>query len=227
MTATLLDLTKSLELNLQKAEIYTVPVMAVKLLVDRSGSMSSEFASGWVQSTIDLFLAAAMKFDDDGVMQIGFFNTRFIETPEVTESDAGKYINANGIFADGGTSFAEGLRKFKYSSEDVVEEKRGFLSSIFSRKANQKSAEKPTPVYIAMITDGENSDKRDFETQLASLENTFVQIVGIGTGVDQKYLNAVASRYENVSVLYLPNPKTVTADSFYDKLLNDDLKKFI
>lgn len=209
----LLDLTKSLELNLEKADFQTVPVMAVKLLVDRSGSMGAEFSNGFVQNTVDLFLAAAMKFDDDGVLQIGFFNHRFQETEEVTEADAGTYIRRIGMYADGGTEFADGIKAFKGSSQN------GLMKRLFGGK-------KETPVYIALITDGENTDKPEFEKQLASLENTFVQIVGIGTGVDRFYLNSVANENDNVSVIYLENPRNVTPDRFYEQLLNEDLKKF-
>lgn len=222
MTVQLLDLKKSLELNLAKAEIIEVPAMAVKLLVDKSGSMSREFSNGWVQNTIDLFLVAAMKFDDDGVLQIGFFNHEFKETPEVTEADAGTYIRRNSIYPDGGTAFAAGIKAFKGSSSEVV--KTGFFNKLLSRGTVK---EKPTPVYIAMITDGENSDSTEFERQLASLDNTFVQIVGIGSGVNKRYLDGVAARFKNVSAIYLPNPSSVTPDNFYEALLNDDLKKFI
>lgn len=215
----LLDLTKTLELNLEKAQIYTVPKMAVKLLVDRSGSMMDEFQSGWVQDTIDLFLAAAIKFDDDGVLQLGFFNHEFTETPEATAEDAGRYVRKHGIYASGGTSFAEGLRAFKGKAGV---EKAGFFGRLTGKQ------DKPRlPTYIAMITDGENSDKAAFERELATLENTFVQIVGIGRGVDERYLNSVAQKYKNVSVIYLPNPKSVTPDNFYEALLHNDLKAFI
>jgi hypothetical protein len=208
---TLLDLTKTLELNLVKADILVVPKMAVKLAVDISGSMDDELCSGWVQDTVDLFLAAAMKFDDDGNMEIGFFNTSFKKYPDMTEADAGTYIKAQGIRAGGGTAFAGAIKELKGSN------KGGFFS--FGKK--------PTPVYLAMITDGENNDKADFQKQLASLDNTFVQIVGIGNGVDKEYLDRVAATYDNVSVIYLPNPKAVTPDSFYEALLNKELKAFI
>jgi len=208
---TLLDLTKTLELNLAKADITVVPKMAVKLAVDISGSMDDELRSGWVQDTVDLFLAAAMKFDDDGQMEIGFFNTSFKKYPDMTEADAGTYIKAQGVRANGGTAFADAIGELKGKN------KGGFFS--FGKK--------PTPVYLAMITDGENGDKPAFEKQLASLENTFVQIVGIGNGVDKRYLDRISQTYENVSVIYLPNPKAVTPDSFYEALLNTDLKAFI
>lgn len=98
----MLDLNKALELNLQKAQIFTPIKMSVKLAVDKSGSMDDEFRCGWVQDTIDLFLAAAMKFDDDGKMEIGFFNTEFKRTRDVTIDDAHTYIKKEGIYESGG-----------------------------------------------------------------------------------------------------------------------------
>lgn len=206
----MLDLTKSLELNLEKAQIFTPITMAVKLAVDKSGSMSNEFSCGWVQDTLDLFLAAAMKFDDDGVMEVGFFNTSFERTPDMTVDDAHVYIRKHGIYPGGGTNFADAIKGLKGKS------KAGFFG--FGKK--------PTPVYLALITDGENSDKGEFESQLDSLENTFVQIVAIGDGVNKRYLDAVAAKYDTVEVIYIPNPKAVDQDKFYELLLNEEFKAF-
>ena len=210
MSMPMLDLTKALELNLEKAQIFTPITMAVKLAVDKSGSMSDEFACGWVQDTLDLFLAAAMKFDDDGKMEIGFFNGSFDRTPDMTVEDAHVYINKHKIRAGGGTNFADAIKGLKGSN------KGGFFS--FGKK--------PTPVYLALITDGENSDHREFEAQLDSLENTFVQIVAIGNGVNKRYLDAVAAKYDTVEVLYISNPKAVDQSKFYELLLNEEFKAF-
>lgn len=217
--STLISLTKSLNISLEKANIIKIPEMQVKLLVDKSGSMSSMFYTGWVQDTIDLFLVAALKFDDDGKLQIGFFNSSFKQLPDVVEADAGKYIVKNGVRADGGTCFAEGIAAFKGGTR----EKKGFFGSMFS-KAETLST---TPTYIAMITDGQCTDERQFEAQLKDLDGTFIQIIGIGHGVDKRYLDSVASQHANVSVIYLDNPTSVTQDSFYDMILNKDLKQFI
>lgn len=206
----MLDLTKSLELNLAKAQIFTPITMAVKIAVDKSGSMDDEFRCGWVQDTIDLFLAAAMKFDDDGKMEMGFFNTKFERTPDATVDDHGTYIRKHRISAGGGTSFADAIKGLKGSN------KSGFFS--FGKKA--------TPTYLALITDGENNDKPDFEKQLDSLENTFVQIVAIGNGCDKRYLDAIAAKYDTVEVLYIPNPKAVDQNKFYELLLNEEFKAF-
>lgn len=213
MGMAMLDLTKSLELNLEKAQIFTPITMAVKLAVDKSGSMQDEFAAGWVQDTLDLFLAAAMKFDDDGKMEIGFFNTSFERTPDMTVDDAHTYIRKHGIRAGGGTSFADAIKELKGQNA-----KRGLFGF---------GASKPqTPTYLALITDGENNDKRAFEAQLDSLENTFVQIVAIGNGCDKRYLDAIGAKYDTVEVLYIPNPKAVDQNKFYELLLNEEFKAF-
>lgn len=206
----MLDLTKSLELNLVKANIFTPITMAVKLAVDKSGSMDDEFRCGWVQDTIDLFLAAAMKFDDDGKMEIGFFNTSFKRTPDATVSDAHTYIRKHGISAGGGTCFADAIKGLKGSN------KGGFFS--FGKKQ--------TPTYLGLITDGDNNDKHEFEAQLDSLENTFVQIIAIGNGCDKRYLDKIAAKYDTVEVLYIPDPKSVDQNRFYELLLNEEFKAF-
>lgn len=206
----MLDLTKSLELNLEKAQIFTPITMAVKLAVDKSGSMDDEFRCGWVQDTLDLFLAAAMKFDDDGKMEIGFFNTSFKRERDMVESDAGTYIRDNRISAGGGTNFADAIKSLKGSN------KTGFFG--FGKKA--------TPTYLALITDGDNGDRYEFEAQLESLENTFVQIVAIGTGCNKRYLDMIGEKYDTVEVLYIPDPKSVDQNKFYELLLNEEFKTF-
>lgn len=240
----MISLEKKLTISLEKAGFVKIPKMEVKALVDKSGSMGDEFACGWVQSTLDLFLAAALKFDDDGALQVGFFNTSFTRTPDMVVSDAGVYVSNYGIRASGGTCFADGVKAFKTGSEatpvraPVAEApKVGFFGRMFGSTPTPSVAqvvvEAPVatktglPTYIAMITDGENSDKTAFETQLSALGNTFLQIIGIGNGVDKRYLDRVANMYDNVSVMYIPNPVAVDDAGFYDMLFNSDLKKFI
>lgn len=236
----IISLEKKLTISLEKAGFSKIPKMEVKALVDKSGSMSDEFACGWVQSTLDLFLVAALKFDDDGALQVGFFNTGFTQTPDMKESDIGVYVRKHNIYASGGTCFAEGIKAFKQGGDatparvSAEQPKTGFLGRLFGStpKVAEVVVETPVakssiPTYIAMITDGENSDKTAFEAQLATMGNTFLQIIGIGNGVDKRYLDRVANMYDNVSVMYIPNPKAVDDAGFYDMLFNADLKKFI
>ena len=232
-----ISLTKSLSISLEKAgfDMNNLPKMEVKLLVDKSGSMGDEFRSGWVQNTLDLFLVAALKFDDDGALQVGFFNTGFDQTPDMTKSDAGKYVNKYNIYPSGGTYFAPGIRAFKGGDTSVAPKPAtapGFFGRLFGGDkpvvtgvTGGVSATKD--IYLSMITDGDNNDKVDFEKELAKLPyTTFLQIIAIGTDVKKTYLDSLAEKFENVSVIYLPNPKAVTQDKFYDMLINSDFKKF-
>lgn len=239
--STMISLEKKLTISLEKAGFVKIPKMEVKAIVDKSGSMHDEFACGWVQSTLDLFLVAALKFDDDGALQVGFFNTSFTQTPDMKASDIGVYVRKHNIYASGGTCFAEGIKAFKQGDETaqartpVAEQpKAGFLGRLFGSapKVAEVVVEAPVaksgiPTYIAMITDGENSDKAAFEAQLATMGNTFLQIIGIGNGVDKRYLDRVANMYDNVSVMYILNPKAVDDAGFYDMLFNADLKRFV
>lgn len=233
-----ISLEKKLVISLEKAgfNVSKLPKAEVKALIDKSYSMKDEFESGWTQKTLDLLLAAALKFDDDGVLQVGFYNTQFDRTADMTASDSGTYIRKHGIYVAGGTCFAEGIRAFKAgtkpASTKALEEKTGFFGKLFGSKAAPKVAEvvaesRGIPTYIPMITDGDNGDKEEFERELATMSNTFVQIIAIGTGVKKGYLDGVASKYENVAVMYLPNPSSVTEEQFYDMILNKDFKKFM
>lgn len=236
-----ISLEKKLTISLTKAGITTIPKMEVKALIDKSYSMKDEFESGWTQKTLDLLLAAALKFDDDGVLQVGFYNNYFTQTADMTARDSGVYIRNHGIYVEGGTCFSGGIRAFKAGTKPAstkaapVVEKPGFFGKLFGKAAAPQVAEvvvqaeapKGMPTYLPMITDGDNTDKGEFENELATMSNTFVQIIAIGTGVKKAYLDGVASKYENVAVMYLPDPHSVTEEQFYDKLLNADFKKFI
>lgn len=230
-----ISLEKKLVISLTKAgfDVNKLPKAEVKALIDKSYSMKDEFESGWTQKTLDLLLAAALKFDDDGVLQVGFYNTQFDRTADMTASDSGTYIRKHGIYVAGGTCFAGGIRAFKagtLSQQAAKAEKKGFFGSLFGKSTPQVTgvvADKGMPTYIPMITDGDNGDKEEFERELATMANTFVQIIAIGTGVKKAYLDGVASKYENVAVMYLPNPNSVSEEQFYDMILNKGFKKFM
>lgn len=110
----LLDLKKTFELNLEKAGILNVPILQARAAIDKSGSMEELFLSGWVDNTLDLFIGAALKFDDNGELEVGWFDNDFHQTPVATENDAGTYHakKAKNIRAEGGTCYAPIIENF-------------------------------------------------------------------------------------------------------------------
>lgn len=237
---TVLDLTKKFELNLEKAQILNIPKMDTKLAVDCSGSMHNEFRCGWVDKTIDLFIAAAMKFDDNGVLEIGFFNHDYIDTPDATINDAGNYTEKHGIRANGGTRYAPPVRALANSAgaaavvTNITEKAKGFLGKLFggltsssASAATQSSLTVAKPAYIGMITDGDAADFDEFMNVLNDMDKrNYLQLIAVGANVTMATLNRAAA-LPNVGVIHIKDPHKVTDDQFYELLCNDELKTWV
>lgn len=236
-TINILDLSKKFTLNLEKVGVLQIPTLRTKLAVDKSGSMENEFQDGLVDRTIALFTGAALKFDDDGKLEMGFFNHGMTLTADAEASDNGNYLRRVRQQAGGGTAYAPIIEAFEGrrvpAAPAPAPEKKGFLSALFGRgKSAPAPAENPNDSefrsYVGIITDGDAGDERKFEAELAKTSgDTFYQFIAIGTGVTTRYLTGVAERYPHVAFLHIPQPKKVTDDEFYELLCNDKFAAWI
>lgn len=216
-----LDLSKSFELNLQKANILQIPTLATRLAVDKSGSMHEEFKCGWVDHTIMLFLVAAMKFDDDGRLEVGFFNNDLHCVRDMTQADVMAKIpftQAVGQRADGGTSYTPVIVGMADYNKSSVFQK--FMAKI-------GRGDKKCDSYLGMITDGDCCDFDQFRSELRKVTGTFVQIIAIGNQVTLEPLRALEKELDHINVIHLPSPHEVTHDTFYEKLCNPAFKKWL
>jgi hypothetical protein len=235
-----LDMSKTFEekmtLNMSKEGVVTFPILRTRAAIDASGSMRENFASGYVSTSVDRFIGAALKFDDNGELEIGFFNTRFLETPVAVLEDAGVYMNtkARTIRADGGTEFAPIV---EWTLEDdtregaAAEQPTSFFGGL---KKLFGVGDAPAPVegalpdcgqYTGIITDGalgSSSAQDRFESTLRKTDarESFFQFIGIGDGVDVPYLTDVSARFPNVGFVHVPHPDQVSDDAFYTLLAN-------
>jgi hypothetical protein len=233
-----LNMAKTFELNMQKKGVVTFPILRTRAAIDASGSMDNNFASGYVSTSVDRFIAAALKFDDNGELEIGFFNTRFLETPVAVLEDAGVYMQTKARTI--GTEFEPIV---EWTLEDDTregapgqqQESGGFfggLKKLFGVAPVQAPVEGELPdcgQYTGIITDGalnSDSSKARFESALRKTDakDSFFQFIGIGDGVDVGYLADVARRFPNVGFVHVPHPDAVSDDDFYGLLAND---KFI
>lgn len=238
MTANLLDLNKSFVLNLDKAGISSqnIPTMEVRLAIDKSGSMAMEFNNGFVDSIVNRFLGVAMSFDDNGSVEVGFFNHAWHDAPEAVPDDIGNYLRKSGERADGGTAFADIISNFETGrpgrgTPGVAAKAAGFLGKLFGGSdtpAQPATMDNPAGcevkgmrAYVGIVTDGENNDKREFEAQLAATSGeVFYQFICIGNGAPTDYLQRIARQYPHVSMVHFPNPNNISEDEFYGKLVN-------
>lgn len=173
LNKSIIDLTKKAGINLGKHRAR------VAVAMDYSGSMRKLYTSGAVQRVLTRLMPLALRFDDNGELDIWLFNNGYISIESMNLSNFDNYIetvaNKSG-FRFGGTSYAPVL-------EDILNtyfgKKTGLLGGLFKKK---EETENEPPVFVIFITDGANADKSQ-TTQVikeSSNKKIFIQFVGIG-----------------------------------------------
>ena len=189
---------KNIDLSSHKARVFVV--------LDRSGSMSTLFRDGSVQETLTRLLPLALKFDDNGELEVYLFNNSYIQLPPMTLSNYENYVKKvildKGKGPTGGTSYAPVINK---TTDDY----------------NDKS---PYPAFGLFITDGENSDasETDKAIQRSSNYKIFYQFIGIGNEVFnylQKLDNLSGRKVDNTAFVKVESFKSLNDDELYAKLL--------
>lgn len=222
-----LDMSKTFEEAMTKKGIITFPVLRTRAAIDKSGSMENNFRNGYVSKSVDRFIAAALKFDDNGELEIGFFDSNFEETPVATLEDAGQYMTTKGarIYANGGTNFAPIVAwTLEEDTRDGAAKSGGFLGGIKKLFGSAPQSSLPDcGQYTGIITDGANNDKGEFEALLkkTNAKDSFFQFIGIGNSVDVSYLDSLERRFSNVGFVHIKDPRKVDDDAFYELLAND------
>lgn len=161
------------KINLAKEEVHKVcltksPLSGltsrVGLVLDYSGSMSSLYRNGTVQSVIEKILPIAMEFDDNNTMEAWIFENGFQRLPDINLNNFYGYVDNEILnkYRMGGTNYAP------------------VMQDIFKRYIQEEPLKIPN--YIVFITDGDNADhaKTDTVIRQASEYPIFWQFVGVG-----------------------------------------------
>lgn len=215
MSSVVLDLSKKFELNLQKAGFDTIPTMRTRLAVDKSGSMNGLFSRGFVQSSIELFMGAASKFDDNGELEYVFFNTSSSKIASVGVAD---YARISIPSAVGATNYVPALKQLV--DTDSGNKASGIFGGMFGKKVETSN----DPVYVGFITDGEPSDLGSTEKLLDKLAGTrnFIQFIILGNDIS-KSTQKVLAKHQNCAVSVIDNPSSMTVDELYNVIANQTL----
>lgn len=199
------------KISLAKEEVHKIcltkkPLNAlaarVGLVLDYSGSMSSLYYDGTVQSVIEKILPLAMEFDDNNTMEVWIFENGYHRLPDINLSNYKDYVKTQitNKYEMGGTKYAPVMK-------DVVKE--------YNRSK--------LPAYVLFITDGDNFDKSDTDSIIimASKSPIFWQFVGLG-GADFDYLQ----RLDDMSGRYVDNADFFKVGRASDITYNDLLNEF-
>lgn len=201
---TIVDLSKKsgISLNVHQARVVVV--------MDKSGSMHSNFHSGKVQAMLTRLLPLALKFDDNGELEVFVFDTRCqLITPPMTISNFETYVDteiiSNGYGPSGGTSYAPVIRTTM-------------------KEMDCEDASSSIPIFVIVITDGENDDKAQTDEAIrwSSKFPIFYQFIGIGSSSFnylQKLDDLDGREVDNTAFISCEDIASMSDDELYAKLL--------
>lgn len=211
-----IDLKKRIGLEGQKAQVV--------LSLDFSGSMSSLYSGGKVQQLVERMLPLGLAFDDNGEVDFYLFENSYKKLPEnITLQNVFGYIDSKvyGKYNMGGTEYAPVINAIV--KDFGGQKSKGGVMGLFAKK---ESAKMDLPVFVIMITDGENSDKSAAEKAIieASNHGIFFQFVGIG-GASFNFLRKLDTmsgrNIDNANFFEIYDVTSKSDDELYKLLLNE------
>ena len=151
-----LEKEKSINLSKHRARVFVV--------IDRSGSMYTQYKKGDVQDILTRLLPLALRFDDNQELEVYLFNTSCVQVVGMNINNYKEYvkneISRKGYKPCGGTNYAPAIE-------------------LTMRDYNDGS---PYPAFGIFITDGDNYDKKETDMAVRQSSNykMFIQFVGSG-----------------------------------------------
>lgn len=200
--------------------ITVAPLMRVGDALDISGSMINIIMSGKLQAAFGQTMGVAVKFDDNGELDVFQFDTRCDFVGTATPSNYDNFVSKNGIAARGGTAYAPIVKTaidFYFSPK----KSGGFFSK---KEVNNM------PVLMLIHTDGEPGDSyRDIQRALEDAQQYPIYFHFIGVGGSQRdfpTIHRLADDLPNVGEVYLPRFDLADED-VYGQLICDELVEWI
>ena len=195
-------------LCMEKKELSNVKAR-VGVAMDYSGSMEDEYNEGIVQDTIERVLPIALRFDDNGELDMWLFDDSFRRIPTVTKDNFYQYVQREIIdkgYDMGSTNYAP------------------VMKDILKKYIDKEPCDMPT--YIIFITDGDNHDKAETEKVIreSAEHNIFWQFVGIGSSSFsflQKLDDLKGRKIDNTDFFAIKEIHKTSDEELYKNLLNE------
>lgn len=193
--------------TLEKKSLNNI-LARVAVAMDDSGSMKHLYKDGTVQSVLERVLPLALKFDDNGELDMWLFSNGYKRLASITEQDFYQYVDR------------EAMKKASWHGTEYAP----IINDIVKKYAHEEPSNVPT--FVIFITDGENSDKRLAEEAIrnASKHNIFFQFIGIGHETFkflQKLDDLTGRTIDNADFFKVENINKVTDEELYDKLMTE------
>ncbi|MBF0227845.1 MAG: VWA domain-containing protein [Desulfobacterales bacterium] len=206
----LVSLAKILTVSLEKKKLLDTTAK-VALVLDASGSMSTQYSRGDLQLVLDKIVPLSVHFDDDGELETWAFAEKKKKLTSVTTKNVKKYVNKEW----GG--WGQWMRKLNasYNNEPVV------MKEIVETYKNSK-----LPSYVIFISDGGVGYDNEIERIIveSSKYPIFWQFVGLGGsnyGILERFDTMKGRLVDNCNFFALDNIHSISNTELYEKLLNE------
>lgn len=226
-----IDLRKKMVIDLTKKKNIDINQKArVVLALDFSGSMSNHYASGYVQRALERIIPLALRFDDNGSLEVYIFDTKSNKLPDVDLKNFDGYVKKEIMekYEMGGTNYSpvmENVFKNSYNGNDPAFTKgKGLFGKLFGGSKPETTMD---PTYVIFITDGDNSDHGATERLIKeySKHGIFWQFVGIGNPNNFDFLSkldTMGGRYiDNANFFPLNDLDEISDEHLYEELLGE------
>ena len=232
----LLNLTKTAAVSLDKRGLGE-HTARVALCLDISGSMHQLYRSGKIQKLAERILALALRFDDDGQVDVFLFGADGIDAGSLGLSNHATYV-------------PELMRRHRLQGSTRYAAAMTLVRQRYFGSAELRYAPygQPMPVYVMFVTDGRPVDEQQARDQIiaSSYEPLFWQFVAIGSspaavqpgstarrprwggrrsGSEFEFLeelDTMAGRYvDNANFFAVQDPATIADADLYELLMNE------
>jgi stress response protein SCP2 len=221
----LVSLAKKAAISLEKKKLDKI-VARVGLVLDASGSMSNQYASGRVQEVVDRILPLAVHFDDDGSLDCWAFAEKAKELTPVTLKNEQNYVKTEW---GGWQKWMKSLNaSINYEPEVMREVMKKYGISSWDKIRSSLGGQSPSdlPAYVIFLSDGgvgSDAEIADLLIQSSKMP-IFWQFVGIGGsnyGILERF-DKMSGRYvDNCNFFALDDLHSISDQELYDRLLNE------
>jgi stress response protein SCP2 len=206
----LVSLATTLKVSLEKKKLLDV-IAKVALVLDVSGSMTSQYSRGDVQLVVNKVVPIAIHFDDDGELETWVFASKAKKLTPVTVNNIKEYVNTQW---GGWKNWMNSLKPATNNEPVVMEE-------VVTTYKDSK-----LPAYVIFISDGGVGYNKQIEKILieASKYPIFWQFVGLGGsnyGILERFDTMKGRVVDNCNFFALDDIHSISDSELYNRLLNE------
>lgn len=215
-------------IQLAKRGITQVPKVRVGAALDVSGSARGFYQNGVMQETLERLMGVALKFDDNGELDMWAFSDRFKDLPTANANNAARYLREN---LDKAGSVLWGATEYGGVLQNMIEtyfpkETKGMFGGLFG--GGSKANSKLDPAMVLFVTDGSNSDRTAAARILREAvgKPVYFMMVGVGPESYFDFIKEMADELPNVGFLNL-NSLDISDDDLYEQLVSGEFADWV